>query len=85
MRQLTPFPSVEASVSMTLPVEAYERLVNLSALPAVRLTFERRIHKPGPRCLWGWRKGLIQVGSPQDADDMLRLDIPHANFEASHV
>lgn len=34
------------------------------------LTVRYDYRKPGPRCLWGWRSNLIQVGSPEDGQNL---------------
>jgi hypothetical protein len=77
----------DLGVEMTLTVERedlYQRIMGIGPYEA-EYTFEKYTGTLGPRCLWGWRKGYVQVGSPEDEPWTLRLSIPNVRFTYMHI
>lgn len=73
----------EVSGSISVEGEAARELCKfLAAQHGGEVRLERRIHKPGRRCLWGSLR-RIQVGSPEDKDSVLAITLPAANVEVS--
>jgi hypothetical protein len=69
---------IAGTIDFNLDGGEYERFTVAPGRGRLQMLFEK--HRPGKRCLWGYRRGLIQVGSAADKPMSVRLDLPRVNF-----